>query len=196
MIIGVDCDGVLTDMSAYIFKYGEKWFGRKPVNPNGSNTAEIFGCTEKEEFRFGLRYFFTYCKRWPPRAGAAEAVRMLKGQGHSLYEITARKFAAESTPLGRYSKRIFEGWLKKHGFEFDGIFYCSESRISEDKLEGCRKISADIMIDDRPETALYLAENGIRVFLYDTAYNKDVSHEKITRVFSWEDVCEKVSALY
>lgn len=50
MKIGVDCDGVLTDMSKYIFEYGEIWFKRKPDNPDGYSTAEIFGCTEKKNY--------------------------------------------------------------------------------------------------------------------------------------------------
>lgn len=67
MIIGVDCDGVLTDMSAFILKCGKKWFKRAPDNPNGYSVTGVFGCTEKEETKFGLRYFPQYCRSWPPR---------------------------------------------------------------------------------------------------------------------------------
>lgn len=56
MIIGVDCDGVLTNMSAYILTYGEKWFKRSPSDPSGYGAMDAFGCTEREEFKFGLRF--------------------------------------------------------------------------------------------------------------------------------------------
>ncbi len=195
MIIGVDCDGVLTDMSAYIYEYGEKWFKRKPVNLDGCNTSEIFACTEKEEFRFGLRYFFTYCKKWPPREGASEIISNLHNDGHILYEITARKFVTMHNPLGWYSRYLYEHWLQKHDFRFDDIFYCSENKACKDKLTGCRKFSVDIMIDDRSDVALYLADNGIRVLLFDTRYNQRTSHENIIRVYSWNDVYKKISEM-
>ena len=90
MNIGIDADGVLTDMSAYICEYGEKYFNRKPSNLDGYSTAEIFGCSDKDEFRFGLRYFFTYCKKWPPRKNCSAVISKLNDDGHQLYEITAR----------------------------------------------------------------------------------------------------------
>lgn len=195
MIIGVDCDGVLTDMSKYIYEYGEKWFKRKPGNPCGYSTAEIFGCTNKEEFCFGLRYFFTYCKKWPPRTDAVRINNMLINNGHQLYEITARKFVTMKNPLGWYSKHVFENWLKKHGFIFKEIHYCSESHSPEDKLEGCRKFHVDVMIDDKPDVALHLANNGIKVLLFDTSYNKNVKHDNIVRVYNWNDIYEIIQEM-
>lgn len=150
MNIGVDCDGVLTDMTAYICQYGEKWFRRKPVNPCGETTAEIFGCSEKEEFRFGLRYFFTYCRKWPPRENAAEVIERLGKDGHILYQITARKFAISHNPLGAYSRFLYRQWLEKNGFHFRDIFFCSEKNTPGDKLDGCRRFSVDVMIEDPP----------------------------------------------
>jgi len=188
MIIGVDCDGVLTDMSAYIYEYGEKYFKRKPSNLDGYSTSEIFNCSAKDEFRFGLRYFFTYCKKWPPRSGAAETISKLNNDGHKLYEITARKFVTMHNPLGWYSRFLYEQWLKKYCFSFKDIFYCSESNAPDDKLIGCSKYSVNIMIDDKPEVALHLANNGIKVLLYDTRYNQNVVNKNIIRVYDWNDI--------
>lgn len=192
MNIGVDADGVLTDMSAYICEYGEKYFKRKPNNLDGYSTAEIFGCSDKDEFRFGLRYFFTYCKKWPPRENCSEIISKLNDDGHQLYEITARKFVTMKNPLGWYSRKLFENWLKRHKMSFKEIFYCSESNSPRDKLIGCRKYKIDYMIDDKPEVALHLADNGIKVLLFDTRYNKDVAHDNIIRVDNWEDVYKKI----
>lgn len=195
MKIGVDCDGVLTDMSKYIFEYGEIWFKRKPDNPDGYSTAEIFGCTEKEELRFGLRYFFTYCKKWPPRTDAVRINNILIDNGHQLYEITARKFVTAKNPLGWYSKHLIKKWLKKYGFIFNEIYYCSESHSPTDKLDACRKLQVDVMIDDKPEVALHLAENGIKVLLFDTRYNQKIEHDNIVRVYNWIDIYEKIKEL-
>lgn len=195
MKIGIDCDGVLTDMSEYIYKYGEKWFKRKPSNLNGYSTSEIFGCTDKEEFCFGLRYFFTYCKKWPPRIDAVRVNNMLIDDGHELYEITARKFVMMKNPLGWYSRHVFENWLKKHGFLFNGIHYCSEYHSPEDKLKGCHRFTVDLMIDDKPEVAIRLADNGIKVLLFNTKYNQNVKHANIVRVYGWNDIYDKIHKL-
>ena len=195
MKIGIDCDGVLTDMTAYICEYGEKWFKRKPVNPSGYSTAEVFGCTEKEELRFGLKYFFVYCKKWPPRSQAVEVNRKLREQGYELYEITARKFVMMKNPLGWYSRHLFKKWIKKHGFKFDGVHFCSESHSPEDKLEGCRRFQVDVMIDDRPEVVLYLANKGIKVLMVDAGYNQDVSHPNVVRVYDWNEIYEKIQSM-
>lgn len=193
MIIGVDCDGVLTDMSAYIWKYGEKYFHRKPGNLAGYNTREIFGCSAREDIRFGLRYFPVYCREWPPRPGAVETVNRLHAQGHRLYEITARMFATKKNPMGWYSRRMFRNWIREHGFLFDDAYFCSEEHSPEDKLAGCRKYKVDLMIDDKPEVALYLADNGIVVLLFDTLYNQGVEHENIIRVHDWEEIERVIS---
>ena len=75
------------------------------------------------------------------------------------------------------------------------IFYCSESNSPVDKLKGCKRYELDIMIDDRPSVALFLAENGIKVLMYNAGYNQDVEHENIMRVDNWEAVYRIISEL-
>lgn len=52
MKIGVDCDGVLTNLSAYIFVCGKHYFGHKAIDTGAYNVSDIFQCSKKEEFRF------------------------------------------------------------------------------------------------------------------------------------------------
>lgn len=195
MKIGIDADGVLTDMSQYYLVYGEKYFKRKPSDLSGYSVRDIFGCTSKQEFRFGLKYFIKYCKKWPPREHCAEVIDRLNRDGHQLYEITARKFVTMKNPLGWYSRHLFESWLKHYKMNFEDIFYCSESSSPTDKLNGCRRYDVKVMIDDRPNVALFLAENGIKVLLFDAPYNKDVVHQNIVRVADWEDIYRKIGEI-
>lgn len=195
MRIGIDCDGVLTDMTQFIYEYGEKWFKKKPVNPDGYSMSEIFEVTEREEFEFGLHYFFTYCKKWPPRKDAVKIVEKPGADGHQLYKITARKFITQKTPLGVYSRIVFSRWDKKHNMRFADKFYCSEQNAPDDKLRGCRKYAVDLMIEDTPNVAIFLADNGIKVFLFETRYNRGVSNENIIRVADWEDVYQRIRNL-
>jgi len=193
--IGIDADGVLTDMSAFYFEYGEKFFKRKPSNLAGYSISEIFECSKKQEFKFGLKYFIKYCKECPPRVNCAEIIKQFNADGHNLYEITARKFVTMKNPLGGYSRWLFESWLKRYEMNFKEIFYCSESNSPVDKLKGCKRYELDIMIDDRPSVALFLAENGIKVLMYNAGYNQDVEHENIMRVDNWEAVYRIISEL-
>lgn len=193
MVIATDADGVLTDMSGFNFLYGEKFFGHKPVDISGYTTAEIFGETKTREFLFGLRYFYDYCCRLKPRENAANVCQRLCSDGHSLYVITARKFSTMKTPLGSLSRNLFRKWTVKNELAFGDIFFCSEGNTPPQKLEFCRKIAADIMIDDKPDIALFLAENGVNVLLFDAPYNKSVKHKNITRVHSWDNIYRYVN---
>ncbi len=62
-------------------------------------------------------------------------------------------------------------------------------------MKGVKSVSADIMIDDRPEIALYLARRNVKVMLFDNRYNKGVRHKNIIRVYDWKDAYKKLSAL-
>lgn len=79
---------------------------------------------------------------------------------------------------------MFDKWLKKCGFEFGKIIYCSETNTGKEKYEVCIKNKVDVMIDDRPEVALYLAEHHIKVLLFDAPYNQNLEHENVRRVKS------------
>ena len=51
------------------------------------------------------------------------------------------------------------------------------------------------MIDDKPDVALCLAEEGIRVLLFDTEYNKEAVHKNIVRVHGWQDIYTAVNSM-
>ena len=193
MIIGIDADGVLTDMSGFNYKYGEIFWKRKPVNPAGYTTAEIFRVSRSQEFLFGLKYFYEYCCKLRPRERAFEANQRLNSDGHTLYEITARKFSIMKNPLGWLSRHLFKRWLNKNNLHFEDVFFCSESNTPAEKLHFCKQFSVEIMIDDKPDVALFLAENGIAVLLFDAPYNKDVNHKNIIRVSDWNEIYRRIS---
>lgn len=194
MRIGIDCDGVLTDISQCICEYGKKWFKRKPGNLTGYSASEIFECSKKEEFQFGFHYFFKYCREWPPRENAVEIIAMLQSDGHQLYEITARNFTTSKSPLGWYSKYVFKSWLRRNKISISEIYYCSEHNSPEDKLKGCQFYDVDLMIDDKPEVALYLSKHEITVLLFDAPYNQDVCGKNIIRVMDWKEIYKIIIA--
>lgn len=195
LVIGVDADGVLTDMSKFNIREGVKVFKKKKINRDGYGPADIFGLTKKEETMFGLKVFIKYITKEPPRQGAAEIIQRLNKAGDELHEITARKFVTLRNPLGAYVRYCFDKWLKKYKMSFKSIEYCSEDCTPRDKWIACSKLSVDVMVEDKPEVALYLAEQGIKVLLFNAPYNKEVEHENIIRVYDWYDVYNEIRAI-
>lgn len=188
-IVGVDADGVLTDLSSFYIRNGRKFFKKEPTNVSGYSVKDIFGVTEKQEFKFGLVSFPKYISKEEPREKCVETLQeLMKDPEISLHEITARKFVTGNNPLGSYSRKGFEKWLKKYGLVFDSIEYCSESNTPRDKYISCLKLSVDVMIEDKTDVALFLAEQGIKILLFDAPYNQQLNHPNITRVHSWDEI--------
>ncbi len=77
----------------------------------------------------------------------------------------------------------------------EDIFVRSKSSSTTDKFNGCRRYDVKVMIDARPNVVLFLAENGIKVPLFDAPYNKDVVHQNIVRVADWEDIYRKIGEM-
>lgn len=196
LVIGVDADGVLTNMSEFNIRDGKKFFKKEPVNLNGYSPCEIFDVTKEEEFKFGLKYFLKYIKNEPARENASIIINKLKDEGCILHEITARKFTTMNNAFGEYNRKVFKKWLRKNNMEFDSIQFCSESNTPVEKLISCSKLLVDVMIEDKPDVALYLANNGVKVLLFDALYNQGLRHENIIRIYNWNQVyeeCKKIN---
>ncbi len=194
MVIAIDADGVLTDMSSFCLKMGEKYLGRTASNTKAYSWEEMYETSFWEIVCYGVRIFIKYCKECDPRQNAQKVIAQLNQEGHDLYEVTARKFVTMQNPLGAYSRSMLLKWYRKHGLVFKKILFCSEQNTAVEKTEACLAIRAEIMIEDRPEVAKYLAKNGITVLLFDAPYNQEVSGEKIVRVCSWDEVYEWINA--
>jgi len=65
---------------------------------------------------------------------------------------------------------------------FSSIQYCSEKFSLRDKLLACKKLHVDVMIEDKTDVAMYLAENDVKVIMIDTPNNKGVRHNNIIKV--------------
>lgn len=189
MRIGIDVDGVLLNTEKFMLKYGSRFFRKEPVDQYGYTIEEIFGVSGIPVTLFGIRWFFPfYCRKYPPYSGAAKVYDELRRNGDSIYQITARKFAASKSPIGKMSFRFLKKWLRKNRFHYNKLIICDEKNVSAEKLGHCKNHNINVMIEDNPWTAALLAENGIRVLLYDAPYNRHVSAENITRVHNWNEI--------
>jgi len=205
LIVGCDADGILTNLSDFNLREGAKVYKQELIDPNAYDMREMFANLKPVKLipkvvvtakAFGI--FKRYCKEEPPREGVAETIEELSNDGCEFHSITARKFATNPV-LGKLSRSWFTNWLKKFNIKFSSIQFCSESdekdRTALEKYMACRKLGVDVMIEDKPDVALYLATHGIKVIMVNAPYNLTTEHENIIHVDNWIEVKEHLKKL-
>lgn len=195
LVIGVDADGVLVNMSSFYLREGRKFFKKEPVDRDVYSSKDMFGVSSKQNFMFGLKVYTKYCTKELPMENAKEVIQKLNEEGCELHEITARMFTTNKGPIGNIYRKLFEKWCKKHDMHFKSFEYCSEDYSPRDKLIACKKLNVDVMIEDKPDVAYYLAENNVKVILMSAPYNKNLRHENIIRVSNWLEVYDKIQEI-
>lgn len=192
MKIGVDTDGVLTDMASFAYDQGKKRFKREPKYPDKYTGPEMFDFKMKHHPLFCLETFFKYAIKIPPREHSRDVLNLLDTLGHELYSITSRLFVVRKNIAGWLSRRFLYKWYKKNRLFFKDIILCEDKIAVEEKLNACLRLGVELMIDDRPEIAQRLSENGIKVLLFDAPYNREVEGKNIVRVFSWNEIADYI----
>lgn len=101
MNIGIDIDGVLTDVRKFTIEEGLKYCEEnqkgKLVNPDAYSSEDVFDWDEETDLDFWKKNIFKYAETNPVIDGAANNIKKLKADGHKLYIITARWLASPKT---------------------------------------------------------------------------------------------------
>lgn len=167
MRIGIDIDGVLTDIERWQLDYGSKYYyemyGKNIINPKGYDTMDIFISSALEDDEFWRKYFREYAMNIAARKFADEITKKLKEDGHELYIITARgAFLSHSADVMLYeeNKKIVLEWLKKNKIVYDKIVFSEE-----EKLNICLENKIDIMIEDNPKGIIDISSKIPVIFL-------------------------------
>ncbi len=174
MRIGIDIDGVLTDIEQWQFDYISKYYfeeyGKTISNPRGFFTNEIYNSTFEEDNNVWEITMKEYVKE-PPRKFANEIIKKLKDKGNEIYIITARCVGLSN--LDKYQMEIIvKDWLKKYNIYYDKIIFSPE-----DKLEICLENKIDIMIDDSPINVTKISKK-LPVICFNALYNEHCKRKK------------------
>ena len=82
MRIGIDIDGVLTDIEAFMIDYGSKFCvdNNLPlnINPGHYDDVKMFGWTDEQAVEFWRTYIIKYFTEYPVRYFAKEVIKKLK----------------------------------------------------------------------------------------------------------------------
>ena len=126
MRIGVDIDGVLTDLSSFLFDYAIDFYKEKGidmVNPRGYEVKEMFNITEDLVYEFWVKYLPKYFSM-PPRRKAAEIIKKLQMEGNYIVIISARGSGKDEDTLGKESTEyVTDKWLSMYGFDPDLVLF-------------------------------------------------------------------------
>ena len=189
MKIGIDIDGVLTDIEQWQIDFGSKFchenYNIGINNPKGYKIDEIFGISRQYDDLFWEKYDKEYFANIELRRFANEVIKLLKEDGYVIYIITAR-----GNPLSDSIKfmskeeieKITINWLKQNDICYDKIIFSEE-----DKLDICLNNNIDIMIEDKVDNINKISTK-IPVICFNAGYNEKCKGENIYRAYSWYDI--------
>ncbi|MEG1494909.1 MAG: hypothetical protein RR047_00415 [Bacilli bacterium] len=187
MRIGIDIDGVLTDIAKYEIDLGTKYFCNQQVSIVDSKayfTKDMFNITKEMDNQFWASIIYDYIESEPPRKFASEIIKKLKNLGHEIYLITAR--SSELNMSQEEIQSLTLTWLKENDIYYDKIIFSPE-----DKLEVCLDNKIDLMIEDKPENIKDISSK-IPVIVFDSNYNETCLGPNIIRCYSWYDIYIKI----
>ena len=198
MRIGIDVDDVLAECAAPYVRAFAKEFGLELADgPLGWHTLDRYEHIPRErrdDFRqtlYGGR-FFADLDCYPD---ARDAIARLSASGHEVHFITARSerrraiteewlrrqrllelgTSVQLRPLGEYVPRSYDAVLS-----------------ADYKVDVARRLALDAFCEDDPIIAARLAAGGIRVFLFDRPWNREVSDPAVRRVRDWDEVVREL----
>lgn len=194
MNIGIDVDGVLTDMEREILDYGTKMCVEEgmpiEIDVNEYYETDTFHWNEEQANNFWNRYLVPYVVESKARKYSKEIIKKLRNEGNKIYIITARD--ESGMPADHYGEmqQLTKEWLAKNEIEYDKLIFAKD----EDKLSKCIENSVDIMIEDSPSNIQNISTK-IKVIKFACQYNKQVVGKNIFDAYSWYhiyDIIEKI----
>lgn len=186
MRIGIDIDGVLTDVEKYQIDYGSKYFyqnyGKNILDVNAYYFDNMFGVSKVQNNECWNSFLWDYVTKEPARKFAGEVTQKLHLDGNQIYIITARDYTSQDNLLGEKMRKSVKIWLKENNIYYDELIF-----VPDDKLDICIKNNIEILIEDKKENVNEVSKQ-IPVICFDARYNKDCSGQNIYRVYSWYDI--------
>lgn len=196
MRIGIDIDGVLTNIEQWQLDYGSKFYynhyKKEIVNHKGYETYDIFESPHQYDDEFWEEYFIDFSINVDVRKFAAEVIKKLKKDGNDIIIITARGSFLSHYKNGMFyekNKKIVKKWLKKNDILYDEIIFSPE-----DKLDICIDNGINLMIEDKVENINKISTK-LPVICFNAGYNESCSGKNIIRCFSWYDIYAKIERL-
>lgn len=185
MNIGFDIDDTITDTFGVMFAYGQKYtiedLGKcANLKKTSGFTNHLYcqtmhGWNKEETDNFFKKYYKSILTETEPFMFAIETIKKLKKEGHKIILITARWDFGDVVV-----KDLTEKWLKEKEIPYDVLLVNAGT-----KKEAAMQNKLDVFVDDSFENCVSVAEIGIKTYIMDSRYNKELEDSRIKRVYSW-----------
>lgn len=189
MRIGIDIDGVLTDVERFSVDYLSKFCVENnieySIGKSDYDVSKTFGISSQQADAFWDKYIEYYAENEKPREFASEVLKKLQKDGHEIYIITARWRTNRDDEAGERMRNLVKEWLNKNDIVYDKLIF--SKALKEKKLQEVRETKIDIMIEDSPKNINDISAI-VPVICFDTSYNKTCEGDNIIRCYSWYDV--------
>lgn len=194
MNIGIDLDGVLTNYRQFAIERGQKYCREnnkgKLVNPEAYYMKDMYNWNEETDYDFWIKNIFSYATENPAIQGTSENIKKLKEDGHTIFIITARKFATPDDnceeEIREKMKKTVKEWLAKNEIEYDYVIFSKE-----DKSKNIIENDIDVMIEDSPNNVKELSKLT-KIICVDWPYNKGIENDNIYRCYNWNEIYDKI----
>lgn len=190
MNIGIDMDGVLTDIQGFNRRHAPHFFKRKfnrtVADESPYDIRDIFKCPEKEYKAYWKKYLFIYAILEPARKGAKVLTRKLRAEDHAVFIISKRVFTCQNNFMGKLMRFIVRNWLWRNGIRYHEIVFC-DNDVPDSKRTACLEKHIDVMIDDEAVNINAIAPIA-KVICFDASYNRNCSGKNISRAKDFGEV--------
>lgn len=190
MNIGIDIDGVFTDLEKFMRTEGEIFYGKKIANQNGSDLDSLFGVSKERKKDFWDAKYRDYILNYPFRPDANLVTHELKDDGHKLTIITVRKWHPE---YGFKTPEDMTAATKK-SLKRENIYYDDYLEAAPPKTDAALEHNIDVFIEDSGDNALALSK-VTKVIIMDAAYNRHINGKNIYRAHDWDQIYDIISNL-
>jgi len=194
MNIGVDIDGVLTNLERAMIDYGTKLCVEEnwpiKLNLNEYDETKAFDWTKEQADMFWNKYLVEYVVKSEARPFAKEVLEKLQEQGHKIYLITARnEYGMPPEYIGKMQE-LTKKWLEQQNIIYEKLMFAEDS----EKINRCLEYNVKLMIEDSPKNIENISKK-IKVIKFDSQYNKHVNGENIITAYSWYHIYEIIKEL-
>jgi len=180
--ICIDIDGTITD-AYYWLDITNKYFNKNITEQQVTEyyIHEVMGIDLKEYDEFYDKNKIAIHSQQKLREDVQIVIKRLSAL-HNIFFVTARE---KSLTMFTHS------YLKENKIMYDDLFVLG----SHYKVDKARELKCDIFIEDNYDNAINLSNEGFKVLLIDTNYNRKPLNSNIIRVYDWKDIYFRINKL-
>ncbi len=194
MIIGVDVDGVLTNLD-YFFKKNYKKFSKenniKIKRKKADNLSDYFGWTKEQDLKFWDENIWKYSESVKFYKTASKYLKKLHNDGHEIYIITRRHYMERQDDWGERMRAIVDKQFKENDIVYDKFFAVG---IGNSKFNVIKDNNVEIMIDDESGNLKEISKL-IPTICYTQNYNVKLKLDNMHHCKNWREIYNYIRKL-